>query len=255
MPQNVKNFLYSNPEYYELVYPEKDEATPRMCLRMFERYLSSAPNSILDVGCGTARDLGVLSRTCEDCWGLDQLPEAIEYARSKRPDLHLQVADMRSFRLDRTFDVILCMGSTLMYSLSNDDVAKTMETFRAHAHEGTLLVLDIRNAAGMLGGQWFKETTRMTLDTAELTAEAISRHHFDRRQQLMIRERTWIIPGKENVEDYCEYRLFFPAELEHFLNEAGFSVAGMFDDKELQDSDLSGPRLYVAAVKAKGTPS
>jgi hypothetical protein len=50
------------------------------------------------------------------------------------------------------------------------------------------------------------------------------------------------------VEDFCKYRLFFPAELEYLLGEKGFEVVGMFDNKELTETDLSGKRLYVAAV-------
>jgi len=46
---------------------------------------------------------------------------------------------------------------------------------------------------------------------------------------------------------YCEYRPFFPAELEHLLGEKGFQVVGMFDNKEMEESDLSGEWLYVAA--------
>ena len=49
------------------------------------------------------------------------------------------------------------------------------------------------------------------------------------------------------MEDYCEYRLLFPAELERLLNENGFHVLGMFDNKDLNETDLSGRRLYVAA--------
>jgi len=70
MEASVQNLLYRKPELYELIYPEPDEATPLFCLRLFERY-SLQPLSILDVGCGTGRDLNVLSRTCKDCWGVD----------------------------------------------------------------------------------------------------------------------------------------------------------------------------------------
>jgi hypothetical protein len=42
--------------------------------------------------------------------------------------------------------------------------------------------------------------------------------------------------------------LFLPAELEHLLGERGFRVTGMFDNMQLQDSSLSGSRLYVPAI-------
>ena len=64
----------------------------------------------------------------------------------------------------------------------------------------------------------------------------------------MIRRRIWHIEGQEKpVEDFCRYRLFFPEELRHRLKEHGFSVLGLFDNKELHDSDFTGSTLYVAA--------
>ena len=246
------NYLYRHPEYYELVYPEPDEATPKMCLRMFSKYLPHPPVSILDVGCGTGRDLDLLSRTCHACWGIDLVPEMIAYAKKIRPHLHLGVADMRSVRLGATFDVVMCMGSTLMYALTNEDVERVMKTFEVHAHPGTLLILDTKNPASFLGGGAFKERTEMELDLPNIEGRAVAVHSFDHRRQLLIRRRTWHIRGQDPVEDFCQYRLFFPAELEHLLNESGFIIAGMFDNKELSETDLSGPRLYTAATKAAG---
>ena len=250
-PPNLSkgNFLYRNPEFYELLYPEPDEATSRMCLRMFSRYLPQPPRSILDVGCGTGRDLDVLSRVCPDCWGIDAVQKNIEYAKKIRPHLHLEVTDMRTARLGRTFNVVMCMGSTLMYALTNQDVESVLETFRVHAHPDTLLILDVRNAASFLGGGTFKERTSTDVNLPNLSGRAIALHSFDYRKQLLIRRRTWHIHGQADVEDFCQYRLFFPAELEHLLSEKGFKIAGMFDNKELRETDLSGPRLYVGAIK------
>ena len=71
---------------------------------------------------------------------------------------------------------------------------------------------------------------------------------FQRRAQRLTRKRIWRIPGGAPVEDYCEYRLFFPAELEHLLAGKGFCVVDIFDNRALRESDLSGEWLYVAAV-------
>ena len=189
--EHVRNLLYRRPELYELVYPEPDEQTPRMCREFFDRYLSDEPASILDVGCGTGRDLSVLSRSCADCVGVDVLPEMIEYARSRHPHLRLEVADMRSVRLQRTFDAILCMGSAFMYALTASDVDSALRTFAVHAHKGTLLILDINNAATCLPGGTFQESSEVAVQLPEFTARAVSTYTFDRRRQTMIRRRLW----------------------------------------------------------------
>jgi SAM-dependent methyltransferase len=210
-----------DPLYRESAYTRLDEAIPRMCLRMFSRYLSKSPASILDVGCGTGRDLDFLSGICSDCWGVDHLPEMIESARVQRPHLHLRVGDMRSVRLGRAFDVIICMGSGFMYARSNEDVEKVLETFAAHAHTGTLLILDVLNATSFL------DETEVSLP--RFSAATASVNSFDRRRQMLVRHRTWNIPGE-------------------LLTERGFRVVGMFDNMELRDTDLSGLKLYVGSI-------
>lgn len=247
MDPSTKNFLYRNPQFYEAMYPEPDEETPQMCLRMFAKYLERPPSSILDIGCGTARDLDVFSRHCQDCWGIDYLPEMIFYAKEQRPHLNLHVGDMRTVRLNRQFDAILCMGSTFTYALSETDIQETLETFRHHSHRGTLLILDIHNAASLLGSDEIKEKIEFNVDYQDLHARIISAHSIDRRNQFLIRERTWHFADGDTVEDYCRYRLFFPAELRQLLVLHGFEAIGMFDNKKLEHSDLTGKRLYIAA--------
>ena len=93
----------------------------------------------------------------------------------------------------------------------------------------------------------FQETREREISEDGFHAAASSAYSFDRRAQLLVRKRIWRIDGQPPIEDYCRYRMFFPAELEHLLMNKGFRVAGMFDNKELKESDLTGPILYVAA--------
>jgi SAM-dependent methyltransferase len=231
MDVGVQNSLHS-----EFAHTGLDEAIPRMCLRMFSLYLPRSPASILDIGCGTGRDLDFLSSICPDCWGVDHLPEMIESARHQRPHLHLRVGDMRSVRLGHTFDVIMCMGSGLMYARSNEDVERVLETFAAHAHTGTLLILDVLNAASFFDGS---EVSLPRLSSVS---------SFDRRTQMLVRHRTWNIPGELPVDDCCRHRSFFPDGIRQLLAERGFRVVGMFDNIELRDTDLSGLKLYIASI-------
>jgi SAM-dependent methyltransferase len=244
----IDNLLYSRPELYELVYPEPDEETPTLCRWLFARYLRTPPTSILDIGCGTGRDLAALARDIPDSWGVDASPTMLEYARAVRPHLILQFGDMRSVRLGRTFDTITCLGSVFMYALTNEDVQLTLDTFVAHARAGTLLILDLNNAMSFLGDGW-TSTQERRVNTPAFTATAHIRNQLDRRRQHWIRERTWYLSDGSTAEDYCTYRLFFPAELEQLLADRGFRTLGMFDNLTLQKTDFSGPRVYHAAIR------
>lgn len=218
---------------FRLTYSKPDQAIPKMCLRMFSRYLPASPVSILDIGCGIGCGLDILSLACPDCWGVDYLSEIIESARDQRPHLHLHAGDMYNVRLGRTFDVIICMESGFMHARSSEDVAKVLETFAVHAHTGTLLILDVLNAASFLNG---KKTTANPILS------------FDRRRQLLVRQRTWNIPGQPPMVDCCRYRSFFHDEIKHLLRKRGFQVVGIFDNTELRNSDLSGLKLYVGSI-------
>jgi len=155
---------------------------------------------------------------------------------------------MLTVRLKRKFDVVMSMGSALMYALSNAEVNAAFKTFAAHSRKGTLLIIDINNAASYLGGENFKPTAKFKVHIPEFSAEARIAYSFNRRKQFLVRKRLWKIKGRKNVEDFCEYRLLFPAELEQHLNQHGFEVRGMFDNKELRATDLTGSRLYVASI-------
>ncbi len=250
MDAKVKNALYQDPKLYELVYqtPSLDVSYTDMtlCLRMFERFLAAPPQSILDMGSGTGRNLDDLSKICQDCVGIDYLPEMVEFAQSKYKHLQFLQGDMRRIRLHRTFDVMICMGSVLMHALSNKDLEQTFNTFAAHAHPGSLLILDIKNYIRFLQDD-MPETIEKEIDTPNLQGKYILHQRLDFRKQIMIWKRFWHLSGYPVTEDYCEWRMLFPQEIGQFLQQSGFSIVGMFDNLELKQTDLTGNRLFVAA--------
>ena len=74
-----------------------------MCARVFEQYLGRLPRSVLDIGCGTGRDLAYLAECCSDCVGIDVQAAMIDHARQLRPHIDFRVGDMRVLRLGRSF--------------------------------------------------------------------------------------------------------------------------------------------------------
>ncbi len=240
MDTRVRSLLYREPRLYDLVFPDADERELAMCRAAFARFGPSAPRSVLDLGCGTAKNLERLSRTIPDCWGVDYLEANIAYARAVRPRLTLQVGDMRTVRLGRTFDVVTCFGNALSYALTDADLARVVATFAAHAHEGTLLMVDALNARAYLDGAGFEARIEGAVDAPGFTATAVSIHTLDRARRILTRARTWRIPGQPDVEDYAEYRLLLPEELRSLVTAAGFAVHAIHDNREFRDSDLTG---------------
>ena len=234
------SLLYSEPHLYGLVFPDPDGSLARMCRDAFRRYLPAPPVSALDIGCGTARDLDALSETIADCWGVDLLDTNVAHARATWPRLHVVQGDMRAVRLGRTFDLVTSFGNALSYALTDGDVARTMDTYAAHAHEGTLLIVDALNARAYLDGDGFRERIDGQVDTPEFRATSVARHILDRRARILKRTRVWRIPGKVDVEDYAEYRLLYPDELTRVLEAAGFAMLALFDNREFRPSDLRG---------------
>jgi len=247
MDASVKSLLYDQPQLYDLVFPDAEETELRMCRTAIERFGDGPPRSALDLGCGTAMNLGRLARTIPDCWGVDFLASNIEYARSVRPHLTLAVGDMRSVRLGRTFDLVTCFGNALSYALTDADLAAVADTFAAHCRGGGLLMVDALNARSYCEGE-FTPRVEGRVDTPELTATSVSDLTLDRVARRMIRRRVWHIAGRPDVQDFAEYRLLEPDELRNLVVGAGFEVLATYDNREFRESALTGAARSAADV-------
>lgn len=146
----ISNLLYRRPELYEVVHHGSDHAVPRMAEKLFHRHLGGFPASILDIGCGTGRDLEYLAKNCEDRVGVDYQESMIGYARKQRPSIDSRTGDMRTLRLDRTFAAIVSFGYAIANIHENAELDQVMATYAAHSAPGTLLVLEVINATNPL---------------------------------------------------------------------------------------------------------
>ncbi len=251
MESAVRNLLYQRPELYEAVYDGENHAVPRMCDRLFTRYLGRTPDSLLDIGCGTGRDLEYLAKSCPDCVGVDYQDAMIDYARVRRPGIEFRTGDMRCFRLGRTFEAIVSFGYAVANVHANTDLDRVMATYTAHARPGTLLVVEVINTAAGVGGTGLPR--RFAIDTPGFRADATAEYRVDARRQLLVRRRTWTVAGGRPVHDHVRFRLLYPKELEYYLGNHGFAVREMYDNTDLAQGDLTGPSLYVVA-RFRGRP-
>src|SRR5687768_8656006 len=87
MDSEVSNLLYRHPELYEVVYDGANHAVARLAEAVLRAQLGRMPESLLDIGCGTGRDLEYLAGQVTDVTGVDYQQPMIDYARTQRPGI------------------------------------------------------------------------------------------------------------------------------------------------------------------------
>lgn len=128
-------------DFYDDFYAHKDYAGEVDRLRALARERVPAARTWLDVACGTGRHLELLAAHYA-CSGVDLDPALLVRARARCPDVAFTVGDMRSFALDRRFDVVTCLFSSIGYAHDLDGLHEAVANLAAHLTAGGLLIVE-----------------------------------------------------------------------------------------------------------------
>jgi SAM-dependent methyltransferase len=111
----------------------------------------SRTSQVLDAACGTGVDATVLARRGFAVWAADGSEAMVEgaAARFRRerltiPLLHCRWADLPAATSER-FDVVLCLGNSLVHAADRDAMVQALAGLRRMAHPGGYVVIDSRN--------------------------------------------------------------------------------------------------------------
>src|SRR5258708_16300871 len=100
-------------QYYDAIYSGKDYAQEAVYVkRIIAVHKRSQGNALLDVACGTGGHVPYL-RDDFAYEGLDLDPEMLALARARFPEVAFHQGDMVDFVLDRQFDVVTCLFSSI----------------------------------------------------------------------------------------------------------------------------------------------
>jgi SAM-dependent methyltransferase len=123
--------------------------------------------------------------------GVDINETFIEAAGAKDPRGQYVVGDMRELSLRRKFDVVLCLGTTLSYSLTNDEVLATLRGFHRHLRKGGIAVVDVLNAIAFTGPRPFQRRTQHTFTVRGDSLTATIERRLKLEEQRMTEQVTW----------------------------------------------------------------
>jgi SAM-dependent methyltransferase len=141
----MNNKLYDELAWtWEILVSADDFASEAGFVRkMVEKHANSGGNQLLDVGCGAGHHDVFLKENFEVV-GVDGSEEMLELARKRNPEIQYHQADMRSFHLNRQFDVVMAFDM-IMYNLTYSDLQTTLTNLNRHLKPGGVLLFYTEN--------------------------------------------------------------------------------------------------------------
>jgi SAM-dependent methyltransferase len=133
---------FDDAALYDLLFTDFDYG-----LAFYLEQAKNAQGAVLDLCCGTGRILLPLLQAGVDADGVDGFPAMLDAARRKalaagfEPRLFLQ--DMRAFRTDRRYALIVIPFNSFIHNLTAADQVATLCTCREHLLPGGKLVFDV----------------------------------------------------------------------------------------------------------------
>jgi SAM-dependent methyltransferase len=202
--------------YYDKLYSFKDyRAEVEQLVTIIQKYLLSQGNRLLDVACGTGQHIEYLKEHFE-VEGLDVDEELLALARQRNPGVPFHAGDMIDFDLDRQFDVVTCLFSSIGYVKTLDNVRRAVACMTHHLLPGGLLIVE----------PWF------TPDAWH--APAVHSLFIDEPDLKIARINTSFADGRLSYFDF-HYLIGTPEGTEHFVER---HELGLFETDEMQGALL-----------------
>jgi len=222
-------------------------------LEFYKKWLPKNKDArILELCCGTGRLTIPIAKDGYKISGVDITSSMIEKAKAKASEADLEIefikADIRTLELTEKYDLIFIPFNSIHHLYKNEDLFKAFEVVKNHLKEGGLFLLDCFNPNLEFIIEGGKEQKKVAEYTAEDGREVLIKEimRYESGTQVNRIEWHYFINGQFNSIQNLDMRLFFPQELNSYLEQSGFTVIhkfGTFEEEEFNDS--SDKQIFV----------
>jgi SAM-dependent methyltransferase len=222
-------------------------------LQFYKSWLPKNKNArILELCCGTGRLTLPIAKDGYDISGVDYTSTMLDQARAKASEEGLEVefieADIRNLELNKKYDLIFIPFNSIHHLYTNEDLFKAFKVVKNHLKEDGLFLLDCYNPNIQFIVEGEKEQKEIaaytTNDGREIWIKQVMR--YENKTQINRIEWHYYINGEFDSIQNLDMRLFFPQELDAYLEWNGFNVIHKFGDfKEEAFNDESEKQIFV----------
>ena len=197
------------------------------------------PQTAMDLACGTGILCGILDGAGIQASGMDFSSGMIEIARQNAPHLHFDVADMTTYRPDKTFDLVTCTGDAVNHIPSLPNVERIFQNVFAYLAAGGYFVFDLLNEREVSTSEPFEmDFTQTTRVWFQMTRPG------EKKVNLKIKVfEEGTLAFEENIRE----TIHDPAEICRMLRGCGFAEITCTD--RLLPENNPGTTWFVTARK------
>jgi len=156
-------------------------------------------------------------------------------------DINFIEADIRTLDLPEKYDLIFIPFNSIHHLYKNEDLLKAFHLVKKHLKEDALFLLDCFNP----NIQYIVEAEKEQKEIAEYTCvdgrEVLIKQtmRYENKTQINRIEWHYYINGEFSSTENLDMRMFFPQELDSYLEQSGFTIIhkfGGFQEEAFIDS-------------------
>jgi SAM-dependent methyltransferase len=220
--------------YYDLLYRDKDYGAEAAYVHGLIQRHNPGARQVLEMGCGTGGHALQLAAHGYQILGVDRSESMVRSAcdravsATKSHDIRFVMGDLRAYRANRTFDVVLALFHVISYQTSNSDLLAAMNTAAAHLCPGGLFVFDCWYGPGVLADPPVTRVRRLQGDGVTVTriAEPIqypNDNRVDVHYEVLVNEAQSL----KRIQETHPMRYLFAPEVDLLLHAAGMRRLGL----------------------------
>lgn len=241
----MSHTFYSHARLYDLMFPGGGPAVD-----FYRAEANRQGGSVLELGCGTGHKLIPIASDGHPSVGLDFSQEMLTEAQRKASERGVAAewiqADMRSFDLNRTFDLIFITANSLLHLHEAEDLVSCFQSVRRHLAPGARFIFDIFNPNVHLLAQ--ADGVRRTRDSLTFTDPDRGTITVDVAETYdaatQVTHGTWYL-STNSAPDFLttplEIRSIFPQELPLLLSLAGLHLTARQGNWSGQPFTITSP--------------